>query len=1751
MARAFQMANRWLAPGLWRETVSPVDAPPGQRGGGGRRGVEPAHGQVLPEPANFALGSLRSYRAPLHAMLDSAVGGRSPPEGGKASWAIGSGWDGDSKAAPGSRSFWVLPAEGDQMRRGVGMHATRREQAAARPLRFTAQTGGGQDQRSWWRGQLGGAAAFGQHAWRRAMAGAQPMQQKKWLHVAAGPAASVAETAPAASSTFFGEHTGNEACTAHGCSSGRGSGASSVAHQRSKCGEKPAQSSGVGVQGTGYIPYTSLPRFQEVARVGEHSQGHHEVLTGECGPGTQARRAAQDAGTAERAELSNYDFVISLVDSINCGAQLPLDSIHYGAQLPLESLALRPLAPLRGSLSAAENFVGFRWLVLVHNMKKTTKEAAKRAALKESRKMKEKELQEELKEAAQKKALNLASWEEAENEKDQQKKLRAEQQRRLQEEQKGEEAEMKREMAQLQKKISSLKIEASDVTIDQAKTIDKLLAKRQALPPSDYSTQERRDLYTYELKQVWVKCREERDLIQKLAPLRARQMLDRRGQEEERPGRVLIAISEAEDLGNLDKNHVFEFMRTMMPSLTLNSVRGITTTKKDTHSTEAVPRVYEVEILPEDGLTEQLLSAITTERHIKIVGKKCIWGFESSVTVPVRFDHEERLRLFTMWKVCQTYGLTPDDFDMFLTATVRAALRAKGTGLEDFLMVVGFQRYSSAKKGGTETRLLAADLPPLRVMVTGWAARQFLSGIHLQVALGQNYGDCLLRACGRFQDEERDNKQVGVDAAKERALSKARATMQGVYDMLSVTEEQVKLAQQICEEDAGTPDAMSKLESVIHLLRIEVIKNSSIRDVTANFVQYELSAALEKMDKEDSVRFDPMTWTSLRAFVSSMKVEVERRRGLLNELLLVRVFPFPEPDKIWMQKQDSKAAIKEMRPDAATAFAQLLDDMNASFLAVEPVTFTMRSGKLGWDYQQGVIMIVQSVLQLRNFDKQQEQLGKGQPAVFTANKEGAAGNTSYEWKDAQMRQESIAIQSLKGRVPLVRKKNEPEFQMVKITILSEARGVRAILEDRASIKLYLERTAVGLYGIWVPRQHYNDGESAVTIVRPAEGQTATPLRLLGTTRDPFHISNIRNRLQLESEEAYDETLSVLGELEASNILHSVAVDEQYVVYLRTPIATEFRQSKLNKEDWVDRLVMGESTYRVMLDMATSHLLETLRAHAAGGVWLHWNAGGEGADSRVVGILKESQEHIDKQGARWIARLAKASALVVMGEIDDDWSLLQKAVDDILRKSDSLFTAFRGDEVTSLILFKTTIYGNELAKCEARPGFPLPEMEIPPLAYERFKRFMSRIAQGRGKEWQIVKPDEQQAECWQHLEALPAGLIQQWKDDPEGPLRLTWSELHELEKTSKTHIGPFCALRDRAQDGQLMLRVKPHGPGVVAVAASGSGDNVLEIKHARVEWTTNMRERQQTHEQVTWLTDLLEHDWHDLLQGTTATRMIQQMINEGLAYVVQVRNAFVVIFPETIHRFQAAAQQSSEFEVAKWVDQFGSIEAVGKEIKRFTALKAPNVPLTDILGGIRDIVHTKSTITAQVRVEEILGSSICILPGMQAVQAQEQLVMRYVGQNVAGAGGVPDLRAEGRHPAMFDTRCAEITQAGVDLADVIVRHVGKRLTCLLFIPGTEQTCILTWKQDDVRFQQWDAMTTSIEDLNAIPASQGASDTSMPAASKGQSKKSARRTDNETSAGAESETAMGDTSAAEDGVEEDAAERCKRRAGTGHE
>ena len=73
-------------------------------------------------------------------------------------------------------------------------------------------------------------------------------------------------------------------------------------------------------------------------------------------------------------------------------------------------------------------------------------------------------------------------------------------------------------------------------------------------------------------------------------------------------------------------------------------------------------------------------------------------------------------------------------------------------------------------------------------------------------------------------------------------------------------------------------------------------------------------------------------------------------------------------------------------------------------------------------------------------------------------------------------------------------------------------------------------------------------------------------------------------------------------------------------------------------------------------------------------------------------------------------------------------------------------------------------------------------------------------------------------------------------------------------------------------------VKPQGPGVVFVAASGAGTEVPTMEQVRIEWTKKMAE--QLPGPITWLTDLLEKDWSELLKGTAAARMIKQMEDEG-------------------------------------------------------------------------------------------------------------------------------------------------------------------------------------------------------------------------------------------------------------------------------
>ena len=301
--------------------------------------------------------------------------------------SIAGGQLADGGTADCAGFFWLLL--GESSRKGREADARTPDQmivrggtARGRPRdgKTSRAPGGAESQQAWWRGRRAGVA------------GAQPNDQLA-LGEHEGAIGTESGTLPGRRGSAVVD------ILLEGGSMKRAVGSGTTAlptrstiHQRGgkldgRCGAAAAAHMGGvsqegGATGAGHTPHAFLRGSQEVARAGGRSQGQHEVLTCECGPGTQARRAAQAAGTAE-AGSSNDDFVISLVDLIHYGAQFIslVDLIHYGAQLPFNH-RVQCGDELLVSLSAAENFVGFRWLVLVHNMSgdmKLRKEVMKRA----------------------------------------------------------------------------------------------------------------------------------------------------------------------------------------------------------------------------------------------------------------------------------------------------------------------------------------------------------------------------------------------------------------------------------------------------------------------------------------------------------------------------------------------------------------------------------------------------------------------------------------------------------------------------------------------------------------------------------------------------------------------------------------------------------------------------------------------------------------------------------------------------------------------------------------------------------------------------------------------------------------------------------------------------------------------------------------------------------------------------------------------------------------------------------------------------------------------------------------------------------------------------------------------------------------------------------------------------------------------------------------------------------------------------
>ena len=193
------------------------------------------------------------------------------------------------------------------------------------------------------------------------------------------------------------------------------------------------------------------------------------MLTRGCGPGAHARWTAQDAGTAERAESSNHDFVISLVDSISYGA-IPATSVHC-FDSPVLLLRVRTIEKAPPSRRKC------RWLVLVRNMSRNKQlhTEAMRKALREEKVRQEAQEQEARNEAARKEAEDLTHWERDQEQQDKEKQERKAQHLRIQQLREAELAKATEEIQQLNEAMKALEVKKSEMEDSTAKSMRALV----------------------------------------------------------------------------------------------------------------------------------------------------------------------------------------------------------------------------------------------------------------------------------------------------------------------------------------------------------------------------------------------------------------------------------------------------------------------------------------------------------------------------------------------------------------------------------------------------------------------------------------------------------------------------------------------------------------------------------------------------------------------------------------------------------------------------------------------------------------------------------------------------------------------------------------------------------------------------------------------------------------------------------------------------------------------------------------------------------------------------------------------------------------------------------------------------------------------------------------------------------------------------------------------------------------------------
>ena len=157
------------------------------------------------------------------------------------------------------------------------------------------------------------------------------------------------------------------------------------------------------------------------------------------------------------------------------------------------------------------------------------------------------------------------------------------------------------------------------------------------------------------------------------------------------------------------------------------------------------------------------------------------------------------------------------------------------------------------------------------------------------------------------------------------------------------------------------------------------------------------------------------------------------------------------------------------------------------------------------------------------------------------------------------------------------------------------------------------------------------------------------------------------------------------------------------------------------------------------------------------------------------------------------------------------------------------------------------------------------------------------------------------------------------------------------------------------------------PGVVFVAASDADGNMPTLDEVRADWTKRLLEQQPDLRRFTWLTDLLDKKWPELLYGTAAARMVNKMVSDEKAIAMRVKNVFVIILPETSRPIEAIASREGGCLPVSWGVQFGpGNQAAAAKLQRSIATLVKRTPASVPLQQVLDCVSWCHTLQCSTR-----------------------------------------------------------------------------------------------------------------------------------------------------------------------------------------